>query len=143
MTPTVAGKLSDSFTLLHSTGSCLKSRHKAITGANVSGSRSRSSRFRINIQQSQKVQVLVQEFLQVFVQAFLQVLVQVADHLLFQPGEQVRMRGLGEHVLLNHFPPCNYFLLLLVDLPLLPESLAFMTLLLQALLGAKTILEVQ
>ena len=53
------------------------------------------------------------------------------------------MSGLGEHVLLNHFPLGNYFLLLLVDLPLLPESLAFMTLLLKALLGAKTILEVQ
>ena len=76
-------------------------------------------------------------------QVFLQVLVQVADHLLLQPCEQVRMRGLGEYVLLNHFPLGNYFLLLLVDLPLLPEGLAFMTLLLKTLLGAKTVLEVE
>ena len=87
------------------------------------------------------VQVLMQVLEQIFLQVFMQVLVQVADHLLLQPGEQVRMGCLGEHVLLNHFPLGNYFLLFLVDLPLLPEGLAFMTPLLKALLGAKTVLK--
>ena len=71
----------------------------------------------------------------------MQVLMQVADHLLLQPGEQVWIGRLREHVLLNHFPLGQYFLMILVDLPLFPEGLAFITSFLQALLNAKTVLE--